>query len=1217
MNFAKKWLTAFAALAIAAVPALAQEDLGEPAITFKTNIYKTYGETNSFHLLIGVTEKSEYFDVDMGFGVNEFEAGYATVNSDGSWNGSILQCRVFEAGEVKIYGDPTKIDVLIADGCYISEIDLSRCTNLNVLNLEHNELTGLDLTPNTKLAAIYLTDNPGSAATPIKIGVPKPDLQILECDIIDHFDPDFRPDYPNLVSLDFYHTPGLSSIDLSGCPKLLNLVLEFTAVSKLDLSPVPHMWHLNIAETRITDIDLSKAPELMELLCSHTSQSINSQYKLKSLDLSKNPLLTYIAASDNNLTALDVSNNPRLKTLYLRHNSLSQLNLEKNDSLHALDLTGNSFTFSTLPAERETFSEYFYQQRPRPMPKAIARGAVLSFPEQLRSDGATYARVMRAPVGQAVDTIPDTAYSWNGEKGELVINECFSDSLYVEFGNAALASYAMTTAPFMVKEGADVGKPSVAVTFQILKNRAVSFKAGADGATPAAPKKLLMDFGDGELKEFSITSSAAESEITGTSLNYNMKLYVPEGEVLTDLNIDNLALIRLDVSAAHELRALSAASAGLTSVDLSYNRCLTALNLNGNRLSRLSLAGVSGDYEKNVLTRIEARDNRIAEFDIVNTGGCRWLDLAGNRLAEFNLKDYDSIQHLDLSGNALTELNLAYMGAARYINIANNDITELQSVIDMPMLETFDVSGNALNLATLPIVPCAGYIYAPQQPIVIAAKAPSVALDSQYREIGGQYSSFRWLYADGTAMADGTDCAVHNGITTFHTIDRGPVTCEITHPAFPQSTGDKVLKTTAVQPMGAPTIVVGTIKVSADNEGGSVGFTTKTVSNVYIDWTGERSDFRGYATSSQFSSHDGIPAEAAGKTAVMYTYDSPSDITVCSIGDLKMDAMDASAMTDCFAFMLYDSGISSENLKLPNPAGLTELTLTKADIKDMDFAPFTKLQQLNLSGSNLESIDLGKMPALQAATLGDNAITSASFNNPSLWGLDLSMNRLENIDLKGLPALSQLVVSTNQLSTIDLSPVASTLHAVVLSGNKFRFSTLPRKADLPVIGNVFYYGSQDAVPVRISADNKVDLSAEAMVGETATVYTWYYGDVTVDPETLEVSGEALDQTSSDPEVTVENGVSTFHVTDFDKPLTCVMTNTEYPNLVLYTEPLTVNQGGVSDITADPEEDKAVSVYSLSGVPVRVNVKREDALNGLTPGLYIISSPKKAEKVLVK
>lgn len=59
-----------------------------------------------------------------------------------------------------------------------------------------------------------------------------------------------------------------------------------------------------------------------------------------------------------------------------------------------------------------------------------------------------------------------------------------------------------------------------------------------------------------------------------------------------------------------------------------------------------------------------------------------------------------------------------------------------------------------------------------------------------------------------------------------------------------------------------------------------------------------------------------------------------------------------------------------------------------------------------------------------------------------------------------------------------------------------------------------------------------------MVGETATVYTWYYGDVTVDPETLEVSGEALDQTSSDPEVTVENGVSTFHVTDFDKPLTC-------------------------------------------------------------------------------
>ena len=47
-----------------------------------------------------------------------------------------------------------------AIGCYITDIDLSKCENLDILVLEHNELKGLDLTPNTKLSAIYLSDNP-------------------------------------------------------------------------------------------------------------------------------------------------------------------------------------------------------------------------------------------------------------------------------------------------------------------------------------------------------------------------------------------------------------------------------------------------------------------------------------------------------------------------------------------------------------------------------------------------------------------------------------------------------------------------------------------------------------------------------------------------------------------------------------------------------------------------------------------------------------------------------------------------------------------------------------------------------------------------------------------------------------------------------------------------------------------------------------------------
>ena len=276
-------------------------DLGEPAITIKTNAYANLGEANVFTILIGVTEQSEYYDIDMGFGPEEFEATYATIDSEGLWHGSSIEARVSEKGEIKIYGDASKIDVIKAIGCYITDIDLSKCENLDILVLEHNELKGLDLTPNTKLSAIYLSDNPGSEETPIIIGTPKPNLQILELDIIGWLDPNFRPDYPNLKMLDLYYTRRLKSIDLSGCPLLVNLVLELTDVETLDLTPVPYLWHLNISESRIREVDFTKVPKLSELFCSHTSGTVNTDVKIESLDLNGGAGINNIYSARKNI----------------------------------------------------------------------------------------------------------------------------------------------------------------------------------------------------------------------------------------------------------------------------------------------------------------------------------------------------------------------------------------------------------------------------------------------------------------------------------------------------------------------------------------------------------------------------------------------------------------------------------------------------------------------------------------------------------------------------------------------------------------------------------------------------------------------------------------------------------------------------------------------------------------------------------------------------
>ena len=45
----------------------------EPIITFKTNIYDSYGEANQFSLVIGTLDANQYVDVDCGFGKVEYE----------------------------------------------------------------------------------------------------------------------------------------------------------------------------------------------------------------------------------------------------------------------------------------------------------------------------------------------------------------------------------------------------------------------------------------------------------------------------------------------------------------------------------------------------------------------------------------------------------------------------------------------------------------------------------------------------------------------------------------------------------------------------------------------------------------------------------------------------------------------------------------------------------------------------------------------------------------------------------------------------------------------------------------------------------------------------------------------------------------------------------------------------------------------------------------
>lgn len=75
-------------------------------------------------------------------------------------------------------------------------------------------------------------------------------------------------------------------------------------------------------------------------------------------------------------------------------------------------------------------------------------------------------------------------------------------------------------------------------------------------------------------------------------------IYIPEGDVMTAFSISSTPLKNIDVTHATELRELSVTGCGIEIIDLSYNRCLQSLNLQGNKLTNMDLRGCYGNYEK-------------------------------------------------------------------------------------------------------------------------------------------------------------------------------------------------------------------------------------------------------------------------------------------------------------------------------------------------------------------------------------------------------------------------------------------------------------------------------------------------------------------------------------------------------------------------------------------------------------------------------------------
>ncbi len=1212
----------------AAVLVASSVSAAEPLFSFHTDIYSESGTDNQFSMTIGVSAPMVLY-VDCGSGADFYE--FETIGD------TLIYCSVTDAGNVVVSGesaaDAAKIDHLNIIGAYIETIDLSHLVNLDVLDLSHNVLQSLDLSNNTKLRAIYLTDNTFTQETPLVIGE-KPELVILEMQTIDWLDPNFdMTKYPKLMSFDAYHCPTLTKLDPTNCPLLLQLSLEMTNVSSIDVSKNDSLIILNISETAIEELDVTHNKRLQQLFVEHVSGTFNTKTKLNKLDVTQCPDLYHLIANGNNFTELDVTNNPILMHLALRDNYLTSIDLSKQYQLGEVNLDYNCFDFATLPINPGTWETYTYPQRPLPTERSYKEGDVLDFSSRVLRDGTTTDMALYsfdATTPNEWVKLDSTYYTY--ENGKVTLLKANTDSMLIAFANTAFLEHNLETEHFKVKIASDYGKPTTMLQFMPAVANA-RYQIGVEGATPETPKTFYMEYYDNtqqktiqvEQTTTGATLADATWQVTNLPAYTNITISVPENTTISALRMDSIGLYSLNLDRLITLSELSLVGNSLSDLDLSRNRYLRTLDLSHNDLyGHFSLAGVNSLFEKNVLGELNLSHNQITELTLSPLLALRHLDLSHNKIVELDIADVDSIYTIDLSHNQLTSIDVTYGGRMQTLDVSHNQLSAIVLPTDNNLKE-LAINDNLFTFANLPSrghLDEANFHYAPQTDIVIAQRGPCADLTSQDVTIDGATTVFRWIKEDGSALVEGTDYTISNGLTRFLNTEAGHVYCALSHAAYPDFADANVLKTTKIQVAGMPTNEIASFVTV--NDGDSVALSLAAGAEgtaLYIDWEGNDNVVQ-YVLGTQYRLFSAVTHKDA--TVRVYTYEPTETITVFSMEGATLKSFDGSKLNDAINVSVRNAGLSAITLPT-NKNTLSELSLEGNAFTSIDFvASYPNLYILSVTNNKLTSLDLSSFAYLELVSAAQNGITTVKFNNPMLWYLDLSTNAIETIDFTGATNISQLSLSHNLLKTLDVSKLNS-LIALQINNNYFDFQTLP----LPKTQYVLYnYYNQAQLDVQVTNDSIVDLSRQAQVGDSQSTYTWYLGVPTWNTDMLAWEGEEL---YLDIEYTLENGVTTF-LRSFEDVM-CLITNPTFPDLYLYTDLLDVKvTTGLEDIMPDglslcvrnrdivltTNDTYSVALYTLSGQCLHSMLSRagETVVKAPAAGVYIVRVGEHAYKVLV-
>lgn len=164
-----------------------------------------------------------------------------------------------------------------------------------------------------------------------------------------------------------------------------------------------------------------------------------------------------------------------------------------------------------------------------------------------------------------------------------------SDSVYCSFQNDKYPGLELKTSRFLVLNPEDVGKSTLAA--DMTTGLAVGETFAMNLSTFGKDEKVEVDFGDGELKEF--TLSDTPQEVSGEVKGANIKVYTTSGVQLKDFDASGMKLTSANIFKSKAIRNLNLNNNEISEIDLSGNLKFNSIQLDNNKLTTLSIKGLT------------------------------------------------------------------------------------------------------------------------------------------------------------------------------------------------------------------------------------------------------------------------------------------------------------------------------------------------------------------------------------------------------------------------------------------------------------------------------------------------------------------------------------------------------------------------------------------------------------------------------------------------